>query len=127
MGTGWGSKARRQQGHRGRRRVSATARWRRRVAIEAGLCRSGRTGGAPGAVAGPSLGGGEPGPPAGRGKAGPLGHQEAVGRDAQGGVVVEAAPAAALEVPEAQLLLQLLEVALDAPAQLRDRDQLLEG
>jgi len=31
-------------------------------------------------------------------------------------VVVEPAPAAALEVAEAQLLLELLEVALDAPA-----------
>ena len=41
---GGGSQARRQQGHRGRRRISATARCRRKVAIEAGLCRSGRTG-----------------------------------------------------------------------------------
>ena len=40
--------------------------------------------------------------------------------------MVEAAPAAALEVAEPQLLLQLLEVALDPPAQLRGRDQLLE-
>src|SRR4051812_44090682 len=45
LDAGGGSKPRRQQGQRGRRRVSATARRRRRVAIEAGLCRSGRTGG----------------------------------------------------------------------------------
>src|SRR5215212_11936916 len=105
-----------QQGHRGRRRVRATARWRRRVAIEPGLCRSGRTGGVAGAVAGRPLGGPELGsPPARRGKAAALGHREAVGRDAQGRVVVEAAPAAALEVAEPELLLEPLEVALDAP------------
>src|SRR3954471_15535468 len=46
-----------------------------------------------------------------------------ISRDAQGRVVVEAAPAAALEVPQAQLLLQLLEVALDPPPQLRRGDQ----
>src|SRR5689334_20614762 len=118
-GIGGGSKARRQQGHRGSRRISATARCRRKVAIEAGLCRSGRTGGAPGPVASGSLGGLEPGSPARGGKAAALGHQEPVGGDAQAGVVVEAAPAAALEVAEPELLLQLLEVALDAPAQLR--------
>src|SRR4051794_25564487 len=124
---GGGSKVRRQQGQRGRRRISATARCRRKVAIEAGLCRSGRTGGAPGPVASGSLRYEEPGPPPQGGKAAALGHQEPVSRDAQGGVVVEAAPAPALEVPQPELLLQLLEVALDAPAQLRDRDQLLEG
>ena len=42
-GMGGGSKLRRQQGQRGRRRISATARCRRKVAIDAGLCRSGRT------------------------------------------------------------------------------------
>src|SRR5215208_693407 len=125
-GMGSGSKLRRQQGHRGSRRVSATARCRRKVAIDAGLCRSGRTGGVAGAVVGRPLGRGEPGPPARGGKAAALGHQEGVGRDAQGRVVVEAAPAAALEVPQAELLLELLEVALDAPAQPRGRDQLLE-
>src|SRR4051794_282417 len=41
-------------------------------------------------------------------------------------VVVQAAPAAALEVARAQLLLELLEVPLDAPPQLRGRDQLLQ-
>src|SRR3954447_7184823 len=124
---GGGSKARRQQGHRGKRRISATARCRRKVAIDAGLCRSGRTGGVAGAVVGRPLGGLEAGSPAGGGKAAALGHQEGVRGDAQAGVVVEAAPAAALEVAEAELLLQLLEVALDAPTQLGGRDQLLEG
>jgi hypothetical protein len=40
--------------------------------------------------------------------------------------MVEAAPAAALEVAQAQLLLQLLEVTLDPPAQLGGRDQVFE-
>src|SRR4051794_36439237 len=123
---GGGSKLRRQQGQRGRRRISATARCRRKVAIEAGLCRSGRTGGAAGAVVSRPLGGLELGSPAPRGKAAALGRQEGVRGDAQGRVVVEAAPAAALEVAEAQLLLQLLEVALDAPPKPRGRDQLLD-
>src|SRR4051794_41890813 len=39
---------------------------------------------------------------------------------------MEAAPAPPFEVAEAELLLQLLEVALDAPAQPRGRDQLLQ-
>jgi hypothetical protein len=58
-----GSKPRRRQGHRGSRRISATARCRRKVAIEAGLCRSGRTGGVAGAVVGRPLGGPQAGSP----------------------------------------------------------------
>ena len=48
----------------------------------------------------------------------PLGDQEAIGCDAQRGVVMEASPAAPLEMPEPDLLLELLIVALDAPTQL---------
>ena len=77
-------------------------------------------------MAGRPLGGLEAGSPAGRGKAAALGHQEAVGGDARGGVVVAAAPAPALDVAQPQLLLELLEVALDPPPQLRGRDQLLQ-
>src|SRR5215212_11294445 len=40
--------------------------------------------------------------------------------------MVEAAPATALEVAEPQLLLELLEVALDPPAQLGRGDELLD-
>jgi hypothetical protein len=46
----------------------------------------------------------------------PLGDQESVGRDAQRGVVVEAAPSSPFEMPEPDLLLELLIVALDALA-----------
>src|SRR3954452_8073275 len=93
---GGGSKARKQRGPRGSRRISATPRGRRKVAIEPALCRSGRTGGVEGAAAGRPLGRAGPGSPARGGKAAALAHQEGVGRDAQGRVVVEAAPAAAL-------------------------------
>src|SRR3954453_4238932 len=74
LDAGGGSKARRQQGHRGSRRISATPRCRRKVAIESGLCRSGRTGGTGGAVVGRPLGGLDLGSPARRGKAAALGH-----------------------------------------------------
>src|SRR3954452_12799590 len=107
LDAGGGSKPRRQQGQRGRRRTSATARCRRKVAIEAGLCRSGRTGGVAGAGVGRPLGGLGLGSPARRGKAAALGRQETVSPDAAAGVVVEAAPAPALEVAEPELLLQL--------------------
>src|SRR5674536_388595 len=56
----------------------------------------------------------------------PLGDQESVGGDAQRGVVVEAAPPSALEMPKPDLLLELLIVALDAPAQLGEVDQRAE-
>ena len=52
------------------------------------------------------------------GNRGPLGQQEAVCGNAEGGVVMEAAPAAPLVVAEAQLLLELEIIALDQPAQL---------
>ena len=40
---------------------------------------------------------------------------------------MKAAPSASLEVPEADLLLEFLIVALDAPAQLGDVDQRAQG
>jgi hypothetical protein len=42
----------RQQGHLGRERARCVARWRRRVAMDRGLCRSVRTGSASGRVVG---------------------------------------------------------------------------
>src|ERR1700750_2378618 len=99
------------------------------VAIESGMCRSVRRGSASGSVIGGKRKLREP-HGGGRGRGGnrvPLGNQEAVGGDAQGGVVVEAAPASAFEVAEPEFLLELLVVALDAPAQLRNVDQTFEG
>src|SRR5512132_2084117 len=52
--------------------------------------------------------------------------EEPVGDRAEGRVVVEASPCSTLEVVEAELALELLVVALDAPAQLREANQLLE-
>src|SRR3954468_7628019 len=92
---------------------------RRTVAIEFGTCRSGRIGSAARSVIFGKARRFEvrrhllP-----RGKSRPLGDQEAIGRDAQRGVVTEATPAAALVVPEPEFLLELLAVALNAPAQL---------
>src|SRR3982751_5171059 len=98
------------------------------VATEFGTCRSGRIGGASGSITrgkgnrrelrGGRRRGGNPGP---------FGDQEAIGGDAQTGMVVEAAPAAALVVPEPKFLLELLVVALDAPSELGEFDQALEG
>ena len=52
--------------------------------------------------------------------------EEGVSGDAQRGVMVKAAPAAALEMAEAKLLFEFLVIALDAPAQLGHAHQLLE-
>jgi len=99
------------------------------VAIESGMWRSGRIGGAAGSA---TVGNGRFREDRGgtRSRGGnrlPLGDQEPVGGDAQRGVVVEAAPTAPLVVPEAEFLLQFLVVALDPPAQLGAVDQLGEG
>jgi hypothetical protein len=52
-------------------------------------------------------------------------HQEPIGRNAQGGMVVEPPPTSALVVTEAEVLLQILVVALDAPALMGDTDELV--
>src|SRR5215210_8381661 len=57
----------------------------------------------------------------------PFGNQEAIGRHAQTGVVVEAAPATPLVVPEPEFLLELLIVAFDAPPELGQLDQALKA
>src|SRR5215216_925447 len=46
------------------------------------------------------------------------------GRDAQRGVMVEAAPPASFKVTQPHFLLELLIIALDAPAQLGGVDQI---
>src|SRR5438876_8656183 len=57
----------------------------------------------------------------------PLGGEECVRRDAERGVMMEAAPAPAFEVIQPQLVLELLVVPLDAPAQHRQADQVDRG
>src|SRR3954463_9381927 len=116
-----------QHGHRSRLRARATVSLLRTVAIEFSTCRSGRIGGASGSITwgkanrrelrcGPSRGGNPH----------PFGDQGAIGCDAKRGVMVEAAPAAALEVPEPELLLELLVIAFDAPPELGEFDQARE-
>src|SRR4029453_11410880 len=56
-----------------------------------------------------------------------LAHEEAVSRNTQGGVMVKATPTPPLEVSEAQLLLELLVIPLDPPAQLGAADQIDQG
>src|SRR6516164_11004632 len=114
-----------QHWHRSSVAAIATARKRRIVAIELGTWRCGRIGGAAGSVTtgkrkfldcrgatwcrgGDSL---------------PFGDQETVGRDRQRAVMVEAPPGAALVMADADLLLEFLIVALDAPTQLGQIDQ----
>src|SRR5512147_2970005 len=104
-------------------------RRRRRLGIEFGMCRSGRIGGASGSVI---VGKGRFFALRGRtgsggGNRSPFGDQEAVGGDAECGVVVEAAPAAAFIMAEPELLLELLVIPLDPPAQFGDVDQTVEG
>lgn len=48
-----------------------------------------------------------------------LSHQEAVGGNAQAGVVMEPLPAPAFVVPESDFLLEVLIIALNAPAHRR--------
>src|ERR1700704_1975720 len=99
------------------------------VAIEFGIWRSGRKGGTSGSII---VGYGRlreqcGGTRSTGGNRLPLGDQESVGCDAQRGVMMKAAPAASLIVSEPDLLLELLIVALDAPAQFGEIDQLAEA
>src|ERR1700741_4753910 len=95
-----------------------TLRRRRSVAIECGTWRSDRSGGASGSV---TLGKGRffediSGARARGGKSGPFGHQESISGNAHRRVMMEPSPASSFEMTEPDLLLQLLIVALDAPA-----------
>ena len=62
-----------------------------------------------------------------RGEKRPAEGEESVGDGTQGAVVMEASPCSTLEVIEAELALELLIVALDAPAQLREPHQRRDG
>jgi hypothetical protein len=118
-----------QHGHRGSAVTSAVISRRRIVAIESGTWRSGRSGGASGSVT--TGNGSRREPPGGTKSRGgnrlPLADRESIGGDAQGGMVMEAAPSAAFEMPEPDLLLEFLIVALDAPARLGKIHQAIEG
>ena len=55
-----------------------------------------------------------------------LGDQESVGRNAKGGVMVEAAPSSSFEMSQPDFLLEFLIVAFDPPSQLSNVDELTE-
>src|SRR3954462_9907063 len=61
-----------------------------------------------------------------RGEKASLAHEEAVRRQTQGDMVIEAAPAAALELRQADLLLEFAIVLLDPVAALGVPDEVLE-
>src|SRR6218665_370210 len=56
----------------------------------------------------------------------PLCHQEAIRRNAQTGVVMKSSPTSAFIVPQPQLLLQVLIIALDAPAHVCSAHQIVQ-
>ena len=57
-----------------------------------------------------------------RGDRRPAAEEKALGGDAERGVVMNAAPTAALIVSETEFLLEVLVVAFDPPARLRKSD-----
>ena len=61
-----------------------------------------------------------------RGKKTPLGDEEAIGGDAQGGMMMKAAPAPALIVIEPDFLFQFFVIALNAPSALGGGHQIRE-
>ena len=61
-----------------------------------------------------------------RGEKASLGHEEAVSRQTQGDMVVEAAPAATLELRQADFLLEFAIILLDPVAALDVPDEVLE-
>src|ERR1700731_4161645 len=99
------------------------------VAIELGMCRSGRIGGASGSV---TVGNGRSRERRGEmwsrgGDGASFGDQKAVGGNTEGGMVVEAAPPAPFIITKPEFLLQLLIIAFDPPSQLCQIDQTIEG
>ena len=117
-----------QQGQRDRSVTRLTLRRRRSVVIECGTWRSGRSGGASGSV---TLGKGRffedmSGARSRGGKSRPFGDQESISGNAHRRVMMEPSPASSFEMTEPDLLLQLLIIALDAPAHHGDIDHALE-
>src|SRR6186997_545518 len=62
-----------------------------------------------------------------RGEKTSLGNEEAIGRKAQGGVMMKAAPAASLIMIEPQFLLEILIIPLNPPAQFGPVNQIDQG
>jgi hypothetical protein len=60
----------------------------------------------------------------GGGKTAPFGHQEPIGRDAEGSVMVKTTPASSFIVSQPEFLLQFLVVALDDPTMLGEAHQI---
>src|SRR5215467_815626 len=60
----------------------------------------------------------------GGGKTAPFGHQEPIGRNAEGGMMVKAAPTPSFIVAQSEFLFQLLVVPLDDPAMLGQAHQI---
>ena len=58
-----------------------------------------------------------------RGESSPVRRPGRRRRRCKGGMVMEAPPTSSLKVPQPELLFEFLVVPLDAPAQLRERDQ----
>lgn len=98
----------------------------RSVAMDQGLCRSTRTGRTPRTELGRHCGDGQVKltGASGGGKTAPFGHQEPIGCDAEGRVMVKAAPASSLIVAQSEFLLQFFVVALDDPLMLGQAHQI---
>jgi hypothetical protein len=117
-----------QQGQRWRPRTSATINSLRNVAIEVGLCRSGRTG-----SSAPSLTPGNSKLVESRlaansswGEMTALGDQKGIGRQAHRRVMMKAAPLAPLIIREPDFLFEFFVVAFDPPAQFGEMNQFLQ-
>src|SRR5262249_38974296 len=123
-----GSFLRWQHGQRGRRRTRATTSFFRSVAIDVGLCRSGRTGAASGSLTSGNskLRESRLASSSSWGEKAALGNQERIGRDAHRRVVMKASPLAPLVMSQADLLFEFLVVAFDPEPQFGEIDQFLE-
>src|SRR2546425_380074 len=92
--------------------------------MDSGTCRSGRTGSAPRDETFGYARGLEEGHRLRGEMRQPLCGKKRVRRDTERGVMVESPPASPFKMIEPQLVLQLLVVSLDAPAEHRELDQL---
>ena len=96
------------------------------VEIDAGLWRSGLGGGPSRAETWGYCSRAEEGNRCWGGKPSTLGGEEGVGRDTEDAVMMEASPTSAFVVVKTEFSLELLVVALNAPAQLGKTDELFD-